>query len=65
MIMIEIKRHIYMIYFLFSVGCFTFMTHGHWRARDHFKIYAAIESAFGYVMLAIFIAALTKQLGLT
>ena len=35
------KAHLYDI-FLFSVGCFTFMSHGNWYPRDHFKMLVAL-----------------------
>jgi hypothetical protein len=50
---------------LYSIGCFTFLSHGTWHTRDYFKVVTAFESISGFVLFAIFMAALTKQLGVT
>ncbi len=46
----------------YSIGSFTFMSHGNWSPRDYFKIFAALEGALGWVVLGIFMAALTKTI---
>jgi len=38
------------------------MSHDNWRPRDNFRGLVALEGALGWVVLGIFMAALTKTI---
>lgn len=48
--------------FFYSIGCFTFMSHDQWCPRDNFREFVAIEGAFGWFILGIFMASLANRL---
>jgi len=56
------NQKIYIIDVFYSIGCFTFMSHGHWYPKDDFRGWVAFEGALGWFILGIFIATLGKTL---